>query len=39
LGLIPLGKEQRIRCFSYAFGILVSVGFALNPIYIFFLKG
>ena len=39
LGLIPGGKENCIRKISYAFGILVSVGFALNPIYIYFLQG
>jgi succinate dehydrogenase / fumarate reductase cytochrome b subunit len=39
MGWIPLGKEAGIRKLSYAFGILVSVGFALNPIYIFFLRG
>lgn len=39
LGLIPGGKEAGVRKLSYAFGILVSAGFALNPIYIFFLRG
>ncbi len=39
LGLIPLGKEAGLRKLSYAFGILVCVGFALNPLYIFFLRG
>ena len=35
LGLIPWGKEACIRKVSYAFGILVSLGFAVNPIYIY----
>ncbi len=35
LGVIPGGKEAGIRKISYAFGILVSLGFAVNPIYIF----
>ena len=39
LGLIPGGKEAGIRKLSYAFGILVSAGFALNPIYIYFVQG
>jgi succinate dehydrogenase / fumarate reductase cytochrome b subunit len=39
LGAIPLGKEAGLRKLSYAFGILVSAGFAANPIYIFFLRG
>jgi succinate dehydrogenase / fumarate reductase cytochrome b subunit len=38
LGLIPGGKESGIRKLSYAFGILVSVGFVVNPLYIFFVQ-
>jgi succinate dehydrogenase / fumarate reductase, cytochrome b subunit len=38
LGLIPRGREPAFRKLSYAFGIVVAVGFALNPIYIY-LKG
>jgi succinate dehydrogenase / fumarate reductase cytochrome b subunit len=39
LGWIPGGKEAGIRKLSYAFGILVSLGFAVNPIYVFFFQG
>lgn len=35
LGLIPAGREPAIRKLSYGFGIAVSVGFFLNPLYIF----
>jgi succinate dehydrogenase / fumarate reductase, cytochrome b subunit len=38
LGFIPGGKEATIRQLSYAFGIFVSLGFALNPLYIFFFQ-
>jgi len=36
LGLIPGGKEASVRCASYAFGVLVGIGFMVNPLYIFF---
>lgn len=39
MGWIPGGKEMPIRKLSYCFGALVSVGFAINPIYIFFFGG
>lgn len=38
LGVIPMGKEPCVRKLSYAFGILVSIGFAVNPIFIFFFQ-
>jgi succinate dehydrogenase / fumarate reductase cytochrome b subunit len=38
LGLIPGGKEAAIRKLSYAFGIVVSLGFVVNPLYIFFFQ-
>jgi succinate dehydrogenase / fumarate reductase, cytochrome b subunit len=38
LGLIPGGKEGAVRCLSSAFGVLVSIGFAVNPLYIFFVQ-
>lgn len=38
LGFIPGGKEAVIRKASYAFGILVSLGFVANPLYIFFFQ-
>jgi len=39
LGLIPGGKECAFRKASYAFGLLVSIGFVVNPLYIFFTRG
>lgn len=39
LGAIPGGKEAGLRKLSYAFGIAVSAGFAVNPIYIFLTRG
>jgi succinate dehydrogenase / fumarate reductase cytochrome b subunit len=38
LGLIPGGKEAGIRRLSYLFGIATCTGFALNPLYIFFVQ-
>lgn len=38
LGFIPGGKEATVRCASYAFGALVSIGFVVNPLYIFFFQ-
>ncbi|MGZ3668404.1 MAG: succinate dehydrogenase cytochrome b subunit [Bdellovibrionota bacterium] len=38
LGWIPGGKEPAIRKLSSAFGILVCLGFAVNPIYIYFFQ-
>ncbi len=38
LGFIPGGKEAAIRKLSYAFGALVSAGFVINPLYIFFIQ-
>lgn len=38
LGFIPGGKEAAVRKLSYAFGIFVSVGFVVNPLYIFFFQ-
>lgn len=38
LGVIPGGKECAARKLSYAFGILVSIGFVVNPLYIFFFQ-
>jgi succinate dehydrogenase / fumarate reductase, cytochrome b subunit len=35
LGLIPDGKEAKLRCASLAFGWVVALGFAVNPIIIF----
>jgi succinate dehydrogenase / fumarate reductase cytochrome b subunit len=35
LGLVPGGKETQLRCLSQAFGWLVAIGFAVNPILIF----
>jgi succinate dehydrogenase / fumarate reductase cytochrome b subunit len=35
LGLIPGGKEACLRKISVAFGILVSLGFAVTPVFIF----
>jgi len=35
LGLIPGGKEPVLRKLSYAFGWIIAIGFAANPIYIF----
>jgi len=39
LNLIPGDKESGIRKLSYAYGIFVAAGFAVNPIYIFFTRG
>lgn len=39
MGWIPGGKEACVRKVSYAFGVLVSLGFVLNPLYIFFVQG
>lgn len=39
LGLIPFGKEPALRKLSLAFGWLVGIGFAANPIYIYFFRG
>ncbi len=39
LGWIPGGKEAALRCLSFLFGIGVSVGFVLTPLYIFFAQG
>lgn len=38
LGFIPGGKEAAVRKASYAFGILVSIGFVVNPLYIYFFQ-
>jgi len=38
LGFIPGGKEPAVRKASYAFGVLVSLGFVVNPLYIFFMQ-
>jgi succinate dehydrogenase / fumarate reductase cytochrome b subunit len=35
MGWIPGGKEAGLRKLSFLFGIAVSAGFALNPLYIF----
>lgn len=35
LGVIPPGKEKSLRCVSLAYGWLVALGFAVNPILIF----
>jgi len=39
LGLIPGGKESGIRKLSFLFGVATCVGFALNPLFIFFVQG
>lgn len=39
LNLIPIGKEAGVRKLSCAYGLLVAIGFAANPIYIFFTRG
>ena len=39
LGLIPVGKEKGLRCLSLAFGWIIALGFAANPIYIFLFGG
>jgi len=38
MGWIPGGREPLVRKISAAFGIVVTVGFALNPIYIYFFQ-
>ena len=38
LGLMPAGKEQKIRCLSALYGWAVAIGFAINPIYVYFFK-
>ncbi len=35
LGLVGLGKEKKVRLLSYAFGVVIVVGFLVNPIYIY----
>lgn len=35
LGLVPNGKEKTLLCVSQIFGWAVAIGFAVNPIYIF----
>lgn len=39
LGVIPGGKEAALRKLSFLFGVATCVGFALNPLYIFFVQG
>jgi succinate dehydrogenase / fumarate reductase cytochrome b subunit len=36
---IPGDKEPSVRKASYAFGLVIAAGFAVNPIYIFFTRG
>jgi succinate dehydrogenase / fumarate reductase cytochrome b subunit len=39
LGLVPNGKERKLLFASQVFGWVVAIGFALNPIYIYFWRG
>jgi succinate dehydrogenase / fumarate reductase cytochrome b subunit len=35
LGLVPVGREATLLCVSQLFGWAVAIGFAVNPIIIF----
>jgi succinate dehydrogenase / fumarate reductase cytochrome b subunit len=38
LGLVKGGKEKTVHCWSILFGLVVAIGFAVNPLYIFLVR-
>jgi succinate dehydrogenase / fumarate reductase cytochrome b subunit len=39
LGFVPAALEKKLRCLSVGFGVVVSLGFMVGPLYFYFLGG